>query len=359
MLPALVSFLFSEPLGDFLAQQPDPESYVVSRTKGHRVVFLGEDHAVKQNLDFAARLIPQLAAAGITNFGMEFGAAEDQAELDALVTAPTYDEDKARKLMFHYNVGWAYLEYQELYRAAWNVNQRRPKNGKPFRILNLSYVFNWPGYAGRYPASMERVFSKGPIEGFRRDVVKKEVLDKGQRIVILTGTPHAFTHFTNPSFNYDSPTYVSFDDQDFGNLVSKLAPKECFTILLHQPYWSADPPGKSVYPADGALDRAFSRPAGFDLGSTPAGQLPDHSWYSLGRPRFRLGDLADGYVMLAPIKSLSGCTVDRRFVTDGNLEDVQKNWPDPDWRPAPKTVSEYYEGVSAFVDLSKRYRSLP
>lgn len=360
LLAACLCFLSAaDSLSGYMAKQPAPEVYVLQKVRSHRVVFLGEDHAVKQNLDFAARLIPLLAKAGVRNFGMEFGAEEDQRALDALVTAPQYDERLARRLMFHYNVGWPYEEYRGIYRAAWEVNHDRKRGTPPFRVLNLSYVYDYTKFTGRYPASMQRLFPRGPIEEFRRNVVRKEVLEKGGRIVVLTGTSHAFTKYQAASFDYNGPEYVRFDGRDFGNLVYRLAPKECFTILLQQPTWSSDPPGKMIYPAGGALDRAFAKPVGFDLKDNPPGMLRDDSWFSLGRKDFRLRDLSDGYIMLARLKDLRGCTVDKGFVTEANFAEVQRNWPDSDWHAAPKTIEEYYDGVSRYVNMKDRYGVLP
>jgi hypothetical protein len=73
-----------------------PEQYILSKFKTHDVILLSEDHAVKHNLVMARNIIPELYKAGIYNFGMEFGAEEDQATLDSLVTAPVYSEEVAR-----------------------------------------------------------------------------------------------------------------------------------------------------------------------------------------------------------------------------------------------------------------------
>ena len=99
-----------------------PEQYVLDTFAQRDVVLLAEDHAIRHNLLLVQRLIPLLPAVGVFTLGMEFGASEDQAALDALTTAEHYDEALARRLMFTYNVGWAYHEYMDLYRAAWALS---------------------------------------------------------------------------------------------------------------------------------------------------------------------------------------------------------------------------------------------
>lgn len=92
---------------------------------------------------------------------MEFGASEDQPELDRLINSEQYDEMEARRLMFNYNVKWAYKEYADIYKAAWKLNKSLPMDARKFRILNLSYIYNWDGFSGmRTPKTLKRYFTK-------------------------------------------------------------------------------------------------------------------------------------------------------------------------------------------------------
>ncbi|MBL8268343.1 MAG: hypothetical protein JNL55_18245, partial [Steroidobacter sp.] len=161
------------------AHASEPEAYVVSKFDRHDIVFLAEDHAIKHNLLLTQRLIPLLYKAGVYTFGMEFGASEDQAELDRLITANRYDEATARRLMFNYNVGWAYREYMDIYRAAWQLNRSLPAGAHKFRVLNLSYRYDWSAYHGnRTPTTFARVHHRGNPEIYRADMVRREILAK-------------------------------------------------------------------------------------------------------------------------------------------------------------------------------------
>ena len=48
-------------------------------------MLLAEDHGIRHNLKLVHALIPWLYQAGVYTLGMEFGASEDQADLDQLV----------------------------------------------------------------------------------------------------------------------------------------------------------------------------------------------------------------------------------------------------------------------------------
>lgn len=120
-----------------------PEQYIVGVFKTRDVLLLAEDHCIRHNLDLVHALIPWLYRAGVYNLGMEFGASEDQAVLDQFVTGERYDEDIARRLMFNYNVGWAFKEYLDVYRTVWAFNRTLADSARKFRILNLSYKYDW------------------------------------------------------------------------------------------------------------------------------------------------------------------------------------------------------------------------
>ncbi len=113
------------------AWQP-PDQYILGAFARHDVVLLGEFFKIRQNVQLVHDLIPKLYAAGIRNLGIEYALSDDQAAIDSLVTAPTWDEGKARALTFDWLVTWGYQEYIDLYRAAWEVNHGLPAGHLPF-----------------------------------------------------------------------------------------------------------------------------------------------------------------------------------------------------------------------------------
>jgi hypothetical protein len=120
-----------------------PEEYVVSKFKDHDVVFIGEHHLIKHDVEFIQSLIPILYKNGIRDLGVEFGCHELQDRVDTLITAETYDADLARRLMFQWGSYWPYVEYLALYRKAWELNRSLPEGAPKFRIVNLDYRPRW------------------------------------------------------------------------------------------------------------------------------------------------------------------------------------------------------------------------
>lgn len=349
------------PLRRFLESAPLPLDYLAGLFRQRDLVLLAEDHAVLQVLRFVGSLVPTLYAAGVRVLGMEFGAAEQQQRLDALVTAEQYDEAAARDMMFFYNVGWAYREYTDIYRQVWNFNRGLPRGAKPFRILNLSYRFDWSAFSGpRTPESMARVFHRGPPSRFRAERVEREVIGRGEKALLLIGLPHAYTRFSAPAYAYNADDFCARDDQALGNRLHRLAPGRVGNVLVHLPLPAL--PGRKpwlVLPAQGAIERTMQsierKQAGFDLADSPAGQVLDESAHALCRPDLGIGEVFDGCIYLGPVRELQGCTVDERFFDGRRWEDVRTQVPDPDWRGALPDMSAFMAQVRAYVDLGRRY----
>lgn len=342
-----------------------PGDYLLTKFRSADVVLLGEDHAVKQSVAFVTNAIPRLYAAGVTNLVMEFGAEEDQARLDQLVTAPAYDAQAARALMFNYNVMWSWQDYRDIYRAVWAFNRTLPLGKPPFRIVNMSYVFDWSGFTGtRTPETLRHVFPRGMVDQFRAERIAREVLDRGQKALVLTGTLHAFTRFAAGQTQSDGDGFCQRTANALGNRLHAAYGTRITNVMLHQSL-PALPGRRDVFeqPGDGAVEQIMrqngNRPAGFDLRGAPMGSIRDYSYYGICDRDFTLADLFDGYIFLAPFKDLRAATPDAGFVDDANLERAIEQFPDPDWTPRPANLAEartHLLGMAKQIDA--RYAAL-
>lgn len=347
---------FEKLAGIIKAKSVSPEEYVIQKFKTNDVVLLGERHIVKQNLLFVQRLIPLLYREGIHTIGMEFGAYENQRLMDSLTTAPDFNEKLAEKMMFDYNVTWAYREYVDIARAAWTFNQTLPKSAKPFRILNLSYIYDWEKFTGKRDGeTMRAVFSKGTVDKFRADVIEHEVLAKKGKILALVGTPHAYTKYGSPYFLFNGDDFCAFDRSWLGNRLYEKHPGKVFNILLHQSFIKkTGETYQSISPLDGLMEKLMqanrNKPAGFDLINSDIGKLEDTSINSTCYQNFTIGQLFDGYIFLNPLNELEGCTVIEGFVNENNITHALKQFPDPDWHSRITNLQE----MIAFIHANAR-----
>lgn len=324
----------------------EPDKYIIKKFEAHDIILLGERHLVKENLLFVQSLIPELYQNGIYNIGMEFGASEVQKELDALLNAEKYDEKKAMEIMFTYNVTWGYQEYIDIYKTAWQLNHSLPKTAKKFRVINLSYVFDWQKFNGtRTPESMKLVFNKGTVDKFRAEIIEKEIIDRKEKILVLTGTPHAYTRYGSPYFKYNGDNFCDYDFDWLGNRLYKKYPDRVFNVILHQAFTKKENNNYLlVSPSNGTIEQLMKenslKQVGFDLISTPIGKLPDNSINSLCYDNFTLDQYFDGYIFLEPLNTLEGCTVIDDFVNERNLVHALNNFPDPDWHEKVKSLDD-------------------
>lgn len=342
-----------------------PGDYLISQFDRADVVLLGEDHAIAQTLAFVRDLIPNLYRAGVRQLVMEFGAEEDQAALDALITAPTWDPETARRLMFNYNVAWSWLEYRAFYEAAWRFNRTLPVGAPPFRILNMSYVFDWSAYESpATPESLRRIFPRGTIDRFRADLIQREVLDRKEKALVLTGTPHAFMRYASGRVERNADGFCSYDDEWLGNHLLKRNGGRIAAILMHQPFPAAGGADPYIQPAGGGIERLMARvgdrPLGFDLRGAPVGRLPDASAFATCQADFTLGDFFDGYVFLAPIARLQPATAEVDFVTEANIDRALQQYPDPDWKAPPSDLASFRAHLADMPEaIRRRYAAVP
>lgn len=316
-------------------------------------MLLGEHHIVKQNLLFVQDLIPLLYNNGIYTLGMEFGAYEHQPLMDSLVKATEYNDALAASMMFDYNVTWAYQEYIDMAKVAWEFNRTLPKNARPFRILNLSYLYNWEKFKGvRDASSMREVFYKGTADQFRAEVIEKEVLRKNEKILVLVGTPHAYTKYGSPFYLYNADNFCAFDYNWLGNRLYAKYPGKVFNIILHQAFTKKEGDQYiSISPLDGQIEALMlkneNKPVGFDLIHSPIGKLKDNSLHARGYEDFTIDKLFDGYIFLKPLKELEGCTVVPDFVNASNIAQALRQFPDPDWHQKVTKLTEMLHFIEA------------
>ena len=107
------------------------------------MVFLGEYNWIREHAALVKDLLPVLYGAGVRSLGFEFALSASQADIDALLDAPVWDAEKARRITFAWNVIWGFQEYLDVYHAAWQLNRTLPPGAQPFRIVGLGVRQRW------------------------------------------------------------------------------------------------------------------------------------------------------------------------------------------------------------------------
>jgi hypothetical protein len=327
-----------------------PEDYVISSFAQHDIVMLGELYKVKQNVELVIGLIPRLYAAGIRNLGIEFALSDDQAQIDALVTAPAWDESKARVVTFDWIVTWGYQEYLDLFKAAWKVNQGRPKGAAPFRIVGLSVRQNWELLQKDRDASdpkiVAAIYGNGLPEPHFAGVIDTEFTKKGQKALVYCGTQHIFTRYHSKAYEKNARDMKLAEIRRAGNIIYDRMGLKVWSIALHAPW--PDPSQKIGlgYPAGGSIDALIDalpvekKSAGWDIEGTPLGALSiKNSTYADGAATGTLADLFDGYIVQGPLAQYATVTPVKDFIAPSSVDAAMKNFPGVKLAP-PQTADQ-------------------
>ena len=258
---------------------------IVNLFENSDVVLLGERHGFAENLDFIIKSIHKLASAGVSRIALEFSAEEFQEQCDTLVLGAKYDPQVSRDMLFAYNVGWPYLEYQLVHQAVWQHNQ---VSAAKLRMLHPSYIYDWSKWVGsRDSASMAGVFHRGDYNQFRAQTISAKVL-AGEKVLGLFGAVHATR------------------DRQSLHALGLTGDFESVAMILEEAY------GLKVSTVN--LNSALS---------------------------------AEWDVELRTAETLSLCAVDHDFLHGRDFQVVQGNWPDPDWTPVPANEAEYWKVISS------------
>jgi hypothetical protein len=320
-----------------------PEVYLVGEFADHDVIFLGEVHRNKHDVEFVISLIPYLHSHGIFRLATEFARREDQHLIDSLLAAPAYDEELARRITFQQSPFWGYQEYVDVFKAAWEVNSGLAEGVERFRILALNDSPEWWHIEDEKdrddPAVMRKVWAGGGERLWAR-VILDSAVARGEKILVHCGIHHAFTEYKQPVVG--NGKFVRFDDSRAGNYVFKEIGKRAITVFMHAGWVPAEGYGKPyVKPADGIIDAAMELvdpsylPVGFSTRGTPFGDLPgETSIYKYGYEKFTLADFCDGYIYHKPFAEYEGVTPIPDFVNETNIEEARKNASNPRFRDA-------------------------
>ncbi len=215
-----------------------PEDYVAEKFADHDLVFIGEYHRIKHDVELIHNLIPRLYAAGVRNLGVEFGCYENQDQVDKLITSDKYDEESARQLMFNFASFWGYVEYMDIYRKVWELNNSLPKDKPRFRVVHLNYRPDWSELAENMtPEHWKKVWLKGDVDEHMAKVILNEFVSKNEKALIYSGSHHAFTRYQQPIYDFEKKTFIGFNTGRMGNIVHQKIPDKVFNIFLHSP-WS-------------------------------------------------------------------------------------------------------------------------
>ncbi len=299
----------------------DPVDYVVQVAQAHDVTILGEVHFVRENLEFLNRLLPRLYhEAGVTCVAMECINAGDNDRAERIVTGQELRRDLILELAQRHNwKSWGWREYWDVLESVWQLNRGLPPGAEPMRVVGLMPELDLPSFAlsgisDGYRRSahvpvwerlrLARAFANLPValladHAYARNI-EREILDKGERGIVLVGAAHAPLAHRQPSSS------GSRESARMGFMLHEQYGGRLAHVLLHNTNSAGESTAQVIEDVTAAAGRSA---VGFALEGSPLGVLRDRDSFPFSRqPGACLVDLADGYVLLEPTSELQHCT---------------------------------------------------
>jgi hypothetical protein len=317
-----------------------PTEQVIRSFDAHEVVFLGEFYKIREHAVLVRDLLPALHAAGVRNLGIEYALSDSQADIDALLAAPSWDEAKARRITFTWVVTWGFQEYIDVYRAAWQLNRGLAQGERPFRIVGLGVRQNWEDLKTERDLqdkeTLHRILAFGVPDEHIADVIQREFIDRGEKALVYCSLQHAFTRYRSTEYEDNMRDAGFAETRRAGTILYDRVGSRVATIALHAPWPDSSAPTGVSWPLGGTIDAmlyalpADKQAAGWDTAGTPIGALPITSGgYATGRKDLTLAGLCDGYVATGPLTTLHAATPIADFVPADAEDYAVKNFPGP------------------------------
>jgi len=336
--PTVEQALLSSLVRDADSRSLAPADYIVRCFDGHDVVFLGEFYKISQHVRLVSSLIPRLASAGVKNLGFEYALADSQKDIDALLGALSWDENRARGVLMDWIPTWGYQEYIDILKAAWELNRGLPKGAAPFRVVGLNVRQNWELLKtekdARDPATVQRIFAYGIPDAYMAEVIQREFTSRGAKALVFCGAQHSFTRYRSREYEKQAADMRLAETRRTGNIVFDRIGGRAFTVMLHAPWPDKTARTGLAWAAGGVIDALIEklpperRNAGYDTAGTPLGGLPVTSpSYLAGYKSLALSDLCDGYVILGPLSDYRAVTPIADFVPADRAEQAVRNFP--------------------------------
>jgi hypothetical protein len=334
-----------------------PVEYVLDKFKSHDVVILGEMHEQKENLELVRDLIePLYHEAGVKCFAMETLKSKNMALVNKLVTGKKYDQQLALRIFRDQAwPTWGFKEYMDVIKAVWELNNKLPSQAQKVKVVPLSS--DWDAYdivSGVWTDADEKAH-----DNHMAQILSSEVLEEGEKALVLIGYNHSFTHYRFPLALVKNEEIAGEWHRRFGYILYEKYGNRIFQICLHLRHFGPERLTKqssSVKPViHSFMERMFKmnndKPVGFDVENSPFASLRDKgSYYFTFQKDVLFSDIAQGYIFLKPLNKLSRVTWVNDFIDESNFERaktiaLKRGWIKPQECKTPQELDRKFKFI--------------
>ena len=234
-----------------------PEEYAIQTASEYKLTLFGEEHGIKDNLDFFNTIIPDLYyKSGIRCIGMECIPSSMNKKIKELINGKVYDDNLALQIARSQPWKlWGFKEYWNVLETVWKLNKNLPDSCHKMRVVGIDENWEGPNLAFVLPGGSDDGLKNVPVWErlklfttiddmvkliYRDELlfrnVEKEIFDKGDKGVLLIGSAHTALHYGYPIINNDKILFVK---ARFGLLLSQKYKSDVGQILLGYPVTDA------------------------------------------------------------------------------------------------------------------------
>lgn len=308
-----------------------PEDYVVEIASKYRVTLIGEEHEIKDNLDFFNKVIPNLYhKSGVRCIALECLPRTMNRKIEKLINGETFDRSLAITIARSQPWAlWGYKEYWDVLETIWKLNKSITDNSEKMRIVGIDEDWEGPYFAyfsmgddklGKVPI-VEKLKAPFIIDDFAKMMlrdelmaynIEKEIIKKNVKGVVWIGSDHTLTNFARPivingKIKTTKPRMGVFLNQKYGNQI--------FQITLNFNIKSSDSSYFNPF-IERIMDKSGLDGITFNLINSPFAKLRDNGskLFKL-YPTIEFQDISEGFIYLKPLKQLQKCTWTKDYIS--------------------------------------------
>lgn len=312
-----------------------PEGYAIQTASSHKLTLFGEEHGIKENLDFFNNIIPDLYyKAGIRCIGMECIPSSMNKKIKELINGKAYDNKLALQIARSQPWKmWGMKGYWDVLETVWKLNKNLPDSCRKMRIVGIDENWEGPNVALVLPGSADDGLKHVPIwERLKLfttidDLVKliyrdellarnieKEIIEKGDKAVVLIGSAHTTLNYGYPIINNNKILFVK---ARFGLLLSQKYKNDIGQILLWHSIADETDKNKTLTNFIESIMFAHDTlPVGFSIENSPFGKLRDSTAsYFKTYKTICFEDITQGLIFLKPLNKLQYCTWSKDYIS--------------------------------------------
>ncbi len=301
----------------------EPSEYLINTARSHRVTLVGEMHGVRQNLEFLNRIIGDLYhQADVRVIALECLSDVQDSDVRRLVTGREFDRELFGKIAReHAWPTWGYRNHWRVLETVWQLNQTVPPDDR-MRVVGIMpaldlVTFHMVKYGPWWEKlRLVRLVPNLPALAmhdahYARCVERAAFGEPSGRTLVWVGgahTPLTFTGRVRREGKTVTHTYR------MGAMLAGRYPRQIAQVVLHNDF---DHPQIAPLIESALADRGKPQ-AGFDVARSPLIAVFDEAapiWRRRDSYRPCFGDLAQGYILLAPADQLEQDTWWQGYIT--------------------------------------------